>query len=163
MSIQEKHIIEKESLKDLFLSDALDGFDENPEALKSLDKLDKRFYSGRNRIWKISGILALSIIGFIGYLYTPAKYVVKTKIPRVPISIHLDRIPTKKLESLVVLPKEKVLLPHKIQQEFKAKDKGTVFRTNENPIFPTEKLVQLPLHSSQLHSGKRYFASSFRG
>ena len=147
LSIQEKYLIEKESLKDPFLSDALDGFNENPEALKSLDKLDKRYYSGRNRIWKISGILALSSIGLIAYLYAPAKYVMKTKIPPAPISIHLDRISTKKLETLVVLPKEKVLLPHKIQQEFKAKDKGTVFRTNENPVFPTEELVQLPLYS----------------
>ena len=37
LSIQEKYLIEKESLKDPFLSDALDGFNENPEALKSLD------------------------------------------------------------------------------------------------------------------------------
>ena len=140
-------MFEKESLKDPFLSDALDGFDENPEALQSLDKLDKRYYHGRNRIWKISGIFALSTIGLIAYLYAPAKQVAKTKNTRVPISIHLDRIPTKKLETLVVLPKEKELMPHKIQQEFKAKDKGMIFRANENPILPTEELVQLPLQS----------------
>jgi tetratricopeptide (TPR) repeat protein len=40
-----------------------------------------------------------------------------------------------------------VLLPNKIQQEFKAKDKGMIFRANENPSYPTEELVHLPLHS----------------
>jgi hypothetical protein len=147
LSVQEKHMFEKESLKDPFLSDALDGFAENPEALQSLDKLDKRYYRGRNRIWKISGIFALSFIGLIAYLYAPTKHVVKTKIQRAPISIELYRITTKKLETLVVLPKEKELLPHKIQQEFKAKDKGMIFRANENPIFPTEEIVQLPMQS----------------
>lgn len=147
MSVQEKHMFEKESLKDPFLSDALDGFDVNLEALKSLDKLDKRYYRGRNRFWKISGLLALSFMGFIFYPFTTSKQAGETKVPVVPISIHLDSIPTKKLETLVVLPKEKVLLPNKIQREFKAKDKGMIFRANENPSFPTEELVHLPLQS----------------
>jgi tetratricopeptide (TPR) repeat protein len=62
-------------------------------------------------------------------------------------SIRVERIPAEKLHTLIVLPKEKVLMPNKIQREFKAKDKGMIFRANENPSFPTEEIVQLPLGS----------------
>ena len=38
MSNSEKHAFEKESLKDPFLSDALDGYSDNPNAISALKK-----------------------------------------------------------------------------------------------------------------------------
>ena len=44
MSSREKHALEQQSLKDPFLSDALDGFAENASALHSMKRLDNRYY-----------------------------------------------------------------------------------------------------------------------
>lgn len=146
MSDREKHAFEQQSLKDPFLSDALDGFSENTSALQSIKKLDKRYYRGRNRLWKISSVLIVSLAVFFIYRSTQDQSPNKKKERKATTqSIQVERIPTERLQSLIVLPKDKVLLPQKIQQEFKDKDKGTVFQTNDNPAFPSEELVQLPL------------------
>ena len=147
MSPREKHALEQQSLKDPFLSDALDGFAENASALRSMKRLDKRYYHKRNLTWKISTVLIVSLAALFIYRTTqnPATH---KSIPKPTIgSIIVERIPAEKLQALLVLPEEKVLLPNKIQQEFKAKDKGMIFRANENPSYPTEELVHLPLHS----------------
>jgi hypothetical protein len=147
MSPREKHALEQQSLRDPFLSDALDGFAENTSALHSLKRLDKRYYHKRNLTWKISTVLIVSLAALFIYRTTqnPATH---KSIPKPTIgSIIVERIPAEKLQTLLVLPEEKVLLPNKIQQEFKAKDKGMIFRANENPSYPTEELVHLPLHS----------------
>ncbi len=147
MSSREKHALEQQSLKDPFLSDALDGFSENASVFRSMKKLDKRYYRGRIRLWKISSVLIVSLTVLFIYRSTKDQTTIQaTPKPNVS-TIQVDRIPTEKLQSLIVLPKEKVLLANKIQREFKAKDKGMIFRANENPIFPTEEIVQLPLHS----------------
>ena len=70
MSSREKHALEQQSLKDPFLSDALDGFQENDPALNSLKKLDKRYYKGTKRIWKISSVLVVSFSTVLIYLTT---------------------------------------------------------------------------------------------
>ncbi len=148
MSSREKHALEQQSLKDPFLSDALDGFSENTSALQSMKKLDKRYYRGRNRVWKISSVLIVSLSAILIYRATQYQSQNKKQESKATTqSIQVERIPKEQLHSLIVLPKEKVLLPEKIQQEFKAKDKGTVFQTNENPVFPSDELVQLPLRS----------------
>ena len=147
MSPREKHALEQQSLKAHFLSDALDGFAENASALRSMKRLDKRYYHKRNLTWKISTVLIVSLAALFIYRTTqnPATH---KSIPKPTIgSIIVERIPAEKLQALLVLPEEKVLLPNKIQQEFKAKDKGMIFRANENPSYPTEELVHLPLHS----------------
>ena len=147
MSSREKHALEQQSLKDPFLSDALDGFSENASVFRSMKKLDKRYYRGRIRLWKISSVLIVSLTVLFIYRSTKDQTTIQaTPKPNVS-TIQVDRIPTEKLQSLIVLPKEKVLLANKIQQEFKAKDKGMIFRANENPSYPTEELVHLPLHS----------------
>ena len=51
MSSPEKHALEQQSLKDPFLSDALDGFAENTSTLHAMKRLDKRYYRKRNIIW----------------------------------------------------------------------------------------------------------------
>lgn len=147
MSSREKHALEQQSLKDHFLSDALDGFAENASALHSMKRLDKRYYHKRSLTWKIYTVLIVSLVALFIYRTTqnPATHKSRTK-PTIG-SIVVERIPTEKLQTLLVLPKEKVLLPNKIQQEFKAKDKGMIFRANENPSYPTEELVHLPLRS----------------
>ncbi len=147
MSSREKHALEQQSLKDPFLSDALDGFAENASALHSMKRLDKRYYHKRSLTWKISTVLIVSLVALFIYRTTqnPATH---KSIPKPTIgSIIVERIPAEKLQTLLVLPEEKVLLPNEIQQEFKAKDKGMIFRANENPSYPTEELVHLPLHS----------------
>ncbi len=147
MSSREKHALEQQSLKDPFLSDALDGFSENASVLRSMKKLDKRYYRGRIRLWKISSVLMVSLTVLFIYRSTKDQTTIQaTPKPNVS-TIQVDRIPTEKLQYLIVLPKEKVLLANKIQREYKAKDKGMIFRANENPILPTEELVQLPLQS----------------
>jgi hypothetical protein len=146
MSTQEKHMLEQQSLKDAFLSDALDGFEENVGALHSMKKMDKRYYKGRNRIWKISGALVIVLSVVFINLSIQLKAEKPNQEPKNVQSIQVEPIPKEKIHSFVEIPKEKELLPQKIQEEFKEKDKGMVFRANENPAFPTEELVQLPLH-----------------
>lgn len=147
MSSREKHALEQQSLKDPFLSDALDGYAENASKLHSMKRLDKRYYRKRNLTWKISSVLIVSLAALFIYRTTQDQATNKSR-PKPNIrSIQVERIPKEKLQSLIVLPKEKVLLPNKIQREFKAKDKGMIFRANENPSFPTEELVHLPLQS----------------
>lgn len=147
MSPREKHALEQQSLKDPFLSDALDGFAENTSALHSLKRLDKRYYHKRSLTWKISTVLIVSLVAFFIYRTTQNPATHKSRPKPTIGSIIVERIPAEKLQALLVLPEEKVLLPNKIQQEFKAKDKGMIFRANENPSYPTEELVHLPLHS----------------
>ena len=147
MSSREKHALEQQSLKDPFLSDALDGFAENSSALHSLKRLDKRYYHKRNLTWKISTVLIVSLAALFIYRTTQNPATHKSRPKPTIGSIIVERIPAEKLQTLLVLPEEKVLLPNKIQQEFKAKDKGMIFRANENPSYPTEELVHLPLHS----------------
>lgn len=147
MSPREKHALEQQSLKDPFLSDALDGFAENTSALHSLKRLDKRYYHKRNLTWKISTVLIVSLAALFIYRTTQNPATHKSRPKPTIGSIIVERIPAEKLQTLLVLPEEKVLLPNKIQQEFKAKDKGMIFRANENPSYPTEELVHLPLHS----------------
>jgi tetratricopeptide (TPR) repeat protein len=147
MTSREKHALEEQSLKDPFLSDALDGFAENPSTLHSMKRLDKRYYRKRNIKWKISSVLIVSLAAILIYVILQDQTRNKSKTKPHIGSIQVERIPVEKLHSLIVLPKEKVLLPNEIQREFKAKDKGTVFQKNENPVFPTEELVQLPLRS----------------
>jgi hypothetical protein len=147
MSSREKHALEQQSLKDSFLSDALDGFAENASALHSLKRLDKRYYHKRNLTWKISGVLILSLAVLLIYRSTQDSTTHKSRTKPTIGSTLVERIPEEKLQTLLVLPKEKALLPNKIQQEFKAKDRGMVFRANENPSYPTEELVHLPLRS----------------
>lgn len=147
MSSREKHALEQQSLKDPFLSDALDGYAENASKLHSMKRLDKRYYRKRNLTWKISSVLIVSLAALFIYRTTQDQATNKSR-PKPNIrSIQVERIPKEKLQSLIVLPKEKVLLPNKIQREFKAKDKGMIFRANENPSFPTEELVHLPLQN----------------
>ena len=147
MSSREKHALEQQSLKDPFLSDALDGFAENASALHSMKRLDNRYYHKRNLTVKISSVLIVSLTALFIYRTTKDQDAHKTKPKPTIGSIEVERIPAEKLHSLLVLPKEKVLLPNKIQREFKAKDKGMIFRANENPSYPTEELVHLPLRS----------------
>jgi hypothetical protein len=147
MSSSEKHALEQQSMKDPFLSDALDGFEDNVLALHSMKKMDKRYFKGRNRIWKISGALIIVLSVLFIYLNTQAQPKEPGHKPKVARSIQVEAIPKDKIQSFVEIPKEKELLPLKIQEEFKEKDKGMVFRANENPVFPTEELVQLPLHA----------------
>jgi hypothetical protein len=148
MSSREKHALEQQSLKDPFLSDALDGFAENASALHSLKRLDKRYYHKRNLTWKISSVLIVSLAFLFIYSSTQNQSPNKKQERKATThSIQVERIPKEQLHSLIVLPKEKILLPEQIQQEFKAKDKGMIFRVNEYPIYPTEELVHLPLQS----------------
>jgi hypothetical protein len=147
MSNSEKHALEQQSLKDPFLSDALDGFEENVTALHSMKKIDKRYYKGRNPIWKFSGVLIIVTAFFFFYRNTKV-HSEKTKQKQTVVpSLHIEPIPQEKVLSFIEIPKGKELLPQNIQEEFKEKDKGMVFRANENPVFPTEELVQLPLHA----------------
>jgi len=146
MSTREKHALEQQSLKDPFLSDALDGFGENTSALDSMKKLDKRYYRGTNRVWKISSVLIASLAVLFIYRTTLDQDVESKRKQKVVQTIRVEPIPKEKIHSFIVIPKEKELLPKKIQEEFKAKDKGMVFRANDNPIFPTDELVHLPLH-----------------
>jgi hypothetical protein len=147
MSSREKHALEQRRLKDPFLSDALDGFEENVAALNSIKKLDKRYYKGRNRWWKISGTIGILLTALFLYLNTPIQFEKSKQKPNVGQSNRVKPIPKEKIHSFISIPKEKQLLPKKIQEDFKAKDKGMIFRPNENPIFPTEELVQLPLRT----------------
>ena len=147
MSSREKQAFEQESLKDQFLSDALDGFHENATASNAMKKLDKRYYKGRYRLLKTTGTLIILITALLIYRNTQVeseKTNAKTTVDR---TIHVAPIPKEKIHSFIEIPKEKELLPKKIQEEFKKKDKGTVFQMNENPAFPSEELVQLPLRS----------------
>lgn len=147
MSDRDKHALEKQSLKDPFLSDALDGFAENVAALHSMKKMDKRYYRGRNVIWKISGALIIVLSVLFIYINKQAQPKEPKHKQTVVTTIQVEAIPKEKIQSFVEIPKEKELLPQNIQEEFKEKDKGMVFRANENPVFPTEELVQLPLHA----------------
>jgi hypothetical protein len=147
MPSSEKHALEQQSLKDPFLSDALDGFEENVAALHSMKKMDKRFYKGRNRIWKISGALISVLCVFLIYLNTQVQTEKNKRKPKVAPSIRVEPLPKEKIQSFIEITKEKELLPQRIQEEFKEKDKGMVFRANENPVYPTEELVQLPLRA----------------
>lgn len=147
MSYREKHALEQQSLKDPFLSDALDGFEENAAALHSLKKMDKRYYKRRNHIWKWSSALVIVLAAFFIYRNTPLQSGKTNQKPEVIRSLKVEPIPKEKIHSFIEITKEKELLPQKIQEEFKEKDKGMVFRANENPVFPTEELVQLPLHA----------------
>jgi hypothetical protein len=147
MSPSEKHTLEKQSLKDPFLSDALDGFEENVAALESIKKMDKRYYQGRYRFWKISGVFIIGLSVFLIYLNTLPHPEESKHKPKVVNAIQVNPIPKEKIQSFVTITKDKELLPEQIQEEFKEKDKGMVFRANENPVFPTEELVQLPLHA----------------
>ena len=147
MSSRGKQALEQQSLKDPFLSDALDGFEENVAALNSIKKLDKRYYKGRNRWLKISGTLGIILTALFLYLNTPIQSEKAKQKPNVAESIRVKPIPKEKIHAFISIPKEKQLLPKKIQEDFKAKDRGMIFRPNENPIFPTEELVQLPLRA----------------
>jgi hypothetical protein len=163
MSSREKQALEQQRLKDPFLSDALDGFEENMAALNSIKKLDKRYYKGRNRWWKISGTLCVLITALFLYLNTAIQIGNSKQKPNVGQSIRVKPIPKEKIHSFISIPKEKQLLPKKIQEDFKAKDKGMMFRPNEKPIFPSEEIVQLPLRSlkkvdRQTTKNRSYFA-----
>ena len=149
MASQKKHALEQESLKDPFLSDALDGYQDHPNALHGLNKLDKRYYRGRNRIWKTSIIVAIPLLLLLTYQMSRPDHT--TERPRVLAKNHsttilIKPIPSNKIQSFIAIPVEKQLLPQKIQKEFKEKDKGMVFRTNEHPDFPSDEIVQIPLH-----------------
>jgi len=146
MSSRDRQKMESESLKDPFLSDALDGFSEHPEALNALKKMDRRYYNGRNRLLKFSVVLFVSILGIVLYQQSNHQRAHQTQHPSNSHNIRVKTIPSEQLQSMAVLPKEKVLQPHKIQKEFKAKDKGMVFKPNVKPDFPSEELVQLPMY-----------------
>lgn len=146
MSSHEKHALEQQSLKDPFLSDSLDGFEENIAALHSLKKMDKRYYKGRNHLWKWPSLLVIVLVALFIYRNTQVQSEKTNQKPKVIQSLQVEPIPNEKIHSFIEIPKEKELLPQKIQEEFKQKDKGMVFRANENPVFPTDELVQLPLH-----------------
>ena len=70
MSNSEKHAFEKESLKDPFLSDALDGYSDNPNALSALKRMDQK-RSGRSKTWVNISFGLFLIVGFL-YYFSPA-------------------------------------------------------------------------------------------
>jgi hypothetical protein len=149
MSAKKKHELEKESLSDSFLSDALDGFHDHPHAVHQLRELDKKYFRNKNAFWKTTVLISLPILLFVVYQFIPKNKAIdiqhKSSIPfkYVPIK----RIPPKEIESFVAIPKEKQLAPKTIQLEFQEKDKGMIFQTNENPVFPSDELVRIPIKS----------------
>ena len=150
MSAKKKHELEKESLNDSFLSDALDGYHDHPEARQHLRQLDKKYYRGKKPVWKTTLLITLPILLIVIYQFIPKNKA--TNIQHKPTlaskQLFVKRIPTKEIEALVAIPKEKQIVPKTIQLEFKEKDKGMIFQTNQNPEYPTEELVRIPIKST---------------
>lgn len=148
MSNSDKHALEKESLKDPFLSDAMDGFAENSAAFSALKRMDQKRY-GFKRFWINLSIVLVAIATFTISLYfftghptthTTTQKVLKSR----PGITHLT---SEKLQTLEKINPKDEIVPKHVQIDFKVKDKHGLFQVQENPTFPSEELVQLPIQA----------------
>jgi len=143
MSNSEKHALEKESLKNPFLSDALDGFSENPEAISALKRMDQKRF-GRSKTWaKVSFGLFL-VVAFL-YYFSPATKNPSPTIITTPLKPHLTQLKNETLKTLEKINPKDEIVPSRLQSDFKVKDKQSNFQIQENPTFPSEEIVQLPI------------------
>lgn len=148
MSNSDKHALEKESLKDPFLSDAMDGFAENSAAFSALKRMDwKR--SGFKRFWLRSTIVIVAITSFSISLYfftgNPSTHHPTQKVP--PSHPSITHITLEKIQTLEKINPKDEIVPKRVQKDFKVKDKQGIFQVQENPTFPSEELVQLPIQA----------------
>jgi len=143
MSNSEKHALEKESLKDSFLSDAIDGFSENPEALSALKRMDKK-RSGRSKTWVNISFGLFLVIGFL-YYFSPASKSPTPAKKATAFKTHLTQLSHETLKTLEKINPKDEIVPRLLQSDFKVKDKQSNFQIQENPAFPSEELVQLPI------------------
>jgi hypothetical protein len=143
MSNSEKHALEKESLKDPFLSDALDGFSENPDAISALKRMDQKRF-GRSKTWaKVSFGLFL-VVAFV-YYFSPATKSPSPAKKATHLKSHLIQLSSETLKTLEKINPKDEIVPSRLQSDFKVKDKQSNFQIQENPSFPSEELVQLPI------------------
>jgi tetratricopeptide (TPR) repeat protein len=143
MSNSEKHAFEKESLKDPFLSDALDGYSDNPNAISALKRMDQKRF-GRSKTWtKVSFGLFL-VVAFLYY----SSQATKSPSPKkkvVSVKTHVIKLSNETLKSLEKINPKDEIVAKRLQSDFKVKDKQSHFQIQENPVFPSEELVQLPI------------------
>jgi tetratricopeptide (TPR) repeat protein len=143
MSNSEKHAFEKESLKDPFLSDALDGYSDNPDAISALKRMDQKRF-GRSKTWtKVSFGLFL-VVAFL-YYFSPATKSPSPKKKVVSVKTHVIKLSNETLKSLEKINPKDEIVAKRLQSDFKVKDKQSHFQIQENPVFPSEELVQLPI------------------
>ena len=145
MSNSEKHALEKESLKDSFLSEAIDGFSENPEALHALKRMDKK-RSGRSKTWVNISFGLFLVIGFL-YYFSPASKSPTHAKKATALKTHLTQLSQETLKTLEKINPKDEIVPRRLQTDFKVKDKQSNFQIQENPAFPSEELVQLPIQA----------------
>jgi tetratricopeptide (TPR) repeat protein len=143
MSNSEKHAFEKESLKDPFLSDALDGYSDNPDAISALKRMDQKRF-GRSKTWtKVSFGLFL-VVAFL-YYFSPATKSPSAKKKVATVKTHVTQLSNETLKSLEKINPKDEIVAKRLQSDFKVKDKQSHFQIQENPVFPSEELVQLPI------------------
>lgn len=143
MSNSEKHALEKESLKDPFLSDALDGFSENAEAFSTLKRMDRKRYGSQSTWMNISlGVFAIAAI--VIYLM-PSSQNSKPEKNIPTLNPPMTRLSSEKLQTLEKINPKDEIVPRRLQSDFKVKDKQSNFQIQENPTYPSEELVQLPI------------------
>jgi tetratricopeptide (TPR) repeat protein len=143
MSNSEKHAFEKESLKDPFLSDALDGYSDNPNALSALKRMDQK-RSGRSKTWVNFSFGLFLVIGFL-YYFSPASKSPTPAKKATALKTHLTQLSHETLKTLEKINPKDEIVPRLLQSDFKVKDKQSNFPIHENPAFPSEELVQLPI------------------
>jgi len=145
MSNSEKHALEKESLKNSFLSEAIDGFSENPEALYALKRMDKK-RNGRSKTWVNISFGLFLVIGFL-YYFSPASKSPTPAKKATALKTHLTQLSQETLKTLEKINPKDEIVPRRLQTDFKVKDKQSNFQIQENPAFPSEELVQLPIQA----------------
>jgi hypothetical protein len=143
MSNSEKHAFEKESLKDPFLSDALDGYSDNPDAISALKRMDQKRF-GRSKTWVNISFGLFLIVGFL-YYFSPASKSPAPAKKATALKTHLTQLSHETLKTLEKINPKDEIVPRRLQSDFKVKDQQSNFQIQENPAFPSEELVQLPI------------------
>ena len=148
MSNSDKHALEKESLKDPFLSDAMDGFAENSAAFFAFKRMDQKRF-GLKRFWMKTAAVFISIVALsIGISYFNSTPTTKPTTPNPPkTNGRITHITSEKLRTLEKINPKDEIVPQHVQTDFKVKDKKGIFQVQENPTFPSEELVQLPIQA----------------
>jgi hypothetical protein len=145
MSNSEKHAFEKESLKDPFLSDALDGYSDNPDAISALKRMDQKRF-GRSKTWTKVSFGLFVVVAFV-YYFSPATKSPSPKKKVAPVKTHVTQLSNETLKSLEKINPKDEIVAKRLQSDFKVKDKQSHFQIQENPVFPSEELVQLPIQA----------------
>ena len=104
----------------------------------------KRF--GRSKTWTKVSFGLFFVVAFL-YYFSPET---KSPFPKkkvVPVKTHVTQLSNETLKSLEKINPKDEIVAKRLQSDFKVKDQQSHFQIQENPVFPSEELVQLPIQA----------------